>query len=236
MLTLAIDLSSTLGSAAIVRDGHCLTEQSWDATGRRSHALFDAVDAMLARTDVALPRVDRFVVGLGPGNYAGLRTSLAAARGFAQPHATPVWGVPSATATARAAVPGPAITSIAVVGDARRERVWLGEYAPNFDQHAGAFALVPLADLPQRLPAGTLVVSADWDRLAEPLSALSMPHVELLREPLPPCAALLDALIDSCGIAARLPDEFLEPVYLHPPVFIEPRFTDATKRPLPPQA
>ena len=235
MLTLSIDLSSAQGSTAIVRDGACLATRCWDATGRRSQALFEAMDGVLADAAIALPQVDRYAVGLGPGNYAGLRTSLAAVRGFAQPHNIPVWGVPSAAATARAATPGDA-TTIAVVGDARRERVWLGEYPVVADQQPVTFSLVPLADLPTRLSAGTLVVSADWDRLATPLSELPMPHVALLREPLPPPAAMLVALIESDGIAARLATDFLEPIYLHPPVFIEPRFTAATKRPLPPQA
>ena len=225
------------GCAAIVHDGKSLAQQRWDASGRRSQALFDAVESLLTETGVSLGQIDRFVVGLGPGNYSGLRTSLAAVRGFAQPHGTAVWGVPSAAAVAKAVTPTATTTCVAVIGDARRERVWLGEYQRELSEARDTtFSLVPLAELSARLQPGSMVASSDWDRLADRLENLELADVTLLRQPCLPEAALLAELVDTCGTKASSSADFLEPIYLHPPVFIEPRFTEATKRSLPPQA
>ena len=62
---------------------------------------------------LALEGVDRIVVGTGPGSFAGIRSALAFAQGYALGRRCEVLGLPSACALAGDGL-------LAVVGDARR--------------------------------------------------------------------------------------------------------------------
>lgn len=69
-----------------------------------------------------LDGVGRIVVGTGPGSFAGIRSALAFAQGFALGRACEVLGLPSPCAiAAQAGGKGP----LAVVGDARRGKLWV---------------------------------------------------------------------------------------------------------------
>lgn len=75
---------------------------------------------------------DRIVVGTGPGSFAGIRSALAFAQGYAIGSGCEVLGLPSACAlaaqtilSARAASAGEERElPVAVVGDARRGKLW----------------------------------------------------------------------------------------------------------------
>ena len=69
--------------------------------------------------ELDLAEIDRIVVGTGPGSFAGIRSALAFAQGFALGKSCEVFGLPSPCALA---VEGEAI---AVVGDARRGMCWI---------------------------------------------------------------------------------------------------------------
>lgn len=66
--------------------------------------------------------IERIVVGTGPGSFAGIRSALAFAQGFALGHGCAVLGLPSPCAiAAQRGGKGP----LAVVGDARRGKLWV---------------------------------------------------------------------------------------------------------------
>jgi len=84
-----------------------------------------------------LDGLDRIVVGTGPGSFAGIRSALAFAQGFALGRpGLEVLGLPSACAIAAdyfAAVSGEerlrrVPSSLAVVGDARQGKLWIAEF------------------------------------------------------------------------------------------------------------
>lgn len=64
-------------------------------------------------------RPDRIIVGTGPGSFAGVRSALAFAQGYAIGSGCEVLGLPSACALALPDRP------TAVVGDARRGKAWI---------------------------------------------------------------------------------------------------------------
>ena len=77
---------------------------------------------------------DRIVVGTGPGSFAGIRSALAFAQGYAIGSGCEVLGLPSACALAaqallpseRAATAGRELPlPVVVVGDARRGKLWI---------------------------------------------------------------------------------------------------------------
>jgi len=74
-----------------------------------------------------LDGVERIVVGTGPGSFAGIRSALAFAQGYALGRKCEVLGLPSACALAAQvlASDSAACHRLAVVGDARQGMSWI---------------------------------------------------------------------------------------------------------------
>lgn len=79
--------------------------------------------------ELELTAVDRIVIGMGPGSFAGIRSVLAFAQGYALGRAScEVLGLPSPCAIAGAyyaASPTAVHRPLAVIGDARRGMCWI---------------------------------------------------------------------------------------------------------------
>ncbi len=118
--------------------------------------------------DLELDGVDRIVVGMGPGSFAGIRSALAFAQGYALGKTCEVLGLPSpcaiagsyfSTSTSNLNLP------LAVVGDARREKYWVALFdglkliCPVFQ--------VDKDDLHLRIPLSAKVISPDAKRIDE---------------------------------------------------------------------
>ena len=104
-----------------------------------------------------LDGVGRIVVGTGPGSFAGIRSALAFAQGYAIGSGCEVLGLPSACALVEGEGP------LAVVGDARRGKFWIA----LFDGYRliGEIFQVGREDLEKRVPRGVKVVSPDDGRI-----------------------------------------------------------------------
>ena len=79
------------------------------------------------------PPPDRIVVGIGPGSFAGIRSALAFAKGYAVGRDCEVTGLPSACALVG---PEDLDRPLAVVGDARQGKFWVAlfdGYSPVCD-------------------------------------------------------------------------------------------------------
>ena len=107
----------------------------------------------------------------------------------------------------------------AVVGDARRGKVWAGLFAGS--EPDGEFQLMETAELAGFVPADALVVSPDHDRLEELLADF---RILPATEPVFPTAGKLGQLV-SRRLEKGIESEPFEPLYMHPPVFIAPRFS-----------
>lgn len=109
--------------------------------------------------ELDLTDVDRIVVGLGPGSFAGVRSALSFATGYAVGKTCEVLGLPSPCAIA--AEDG----AFAVVGDARREKYWVALFAEK-KLIANVFQ-VTKDELYLRVPLSAKVVSPDDARIGE---------------------------------------------------------------------
>ena len=110
-----------------------------------------------------LEGVERIVVGIGPGSFAGIRAALSFAQGYAiGTGRCEVLGLSSACACAGDG-------KIAVVGDARRDKIWIA----LFDGFAplGDVFQVDRADLAAKVPDDFRVVTPDEARIGEMLRA-----------------------------------------------------------------
>ncbi len=210
MKIFVVELSSRRGSIAVVDNGALAAEQSWEENFKNRQQLFDAIASM----DVDWETVDQFAVGRGPGAFSGMRIGFSVVNALAAPAGRPVYALNSGAALA--ARFGAECT--AVVGDARRGQVWAGLYRGSVLEKE--FELMELEDLKNFVPEGALVVSPDHDRLEALLSVFN-----ILDDPAPvsPTAGELGLLV-SRRLEAGIASESLEPLYMHPPVFIAPRF------------
>ncbi len=118
-----------------------------------------------------LDGVDRIVVGTGPGSFAGIRSAIAFAQGFALGRKCEVLGLPSPCAVAAEVYGGLDAAgcrvskgdALAVVGDARRGKFWIALFE-------GMKLVCPVFQVDQellslRVPMGAKVVTPDAERI-----------------------------------------------------------------------
>ena len=112
-----------------------------------------------------LDGVGRIVVGTGPGSFAGIRSAIAFAQGFALGRKCEVLGLPSPCAVAAQVYAGAkgGEFPLAVVGDARRGKFWIALFdgmklaCPVFQVERDTLEL--------RVPMGAKVATPDAERI-----------------------------------------------------------------------
>lgn len=102
-LTLALETSADVCAAALVADGETLGVRQVEMSRGHAEALVPMVQELARKAGVALTALDLIGVTRGPGSFTGVRTGIAAARGFAIASGAPAIGVSSLQAVARAA-------------------------------------------------------------------------------------------------------------------------------------
>ena len=121
-----------------------------------------------------LEGVERIVVGTGPGSFAGIRSALAFAQGYALATSCEVLGLPSACACAAQAIvqsnnqnnqnnPNNRTMRLAVVGDARQGKAWVALF-DGFRLEKEIFQ-VNQADLKGTVPVDYRVTTPDVKRI-----------------------------------------------------------------------
>lgn len=197
MTLLAIDTSCTRGSIVVRREGEMLFEESFESNRRHSSHLFDA----LQRARDSAPQIERIAVGIGPGSYAGIRVSIAAAIGMNIALGAELIGIPSIVTLESAA------DGYTVIGDARRGSLFIARVKHR--QLEGEPELVASEKLASRLHPHEHVYST------EPLP--SYPGAAVAR----PSAAILASLAARNHSIRCLGT--LEPMYLREPHITLPR-------------
>lgn len=107
-----------------------------------------------------LEGVERIVVGIGPGSFAGIRSAIAFALGHQVASKIEVYGLPSA-----AALQDSADKPLCVVGDARQGMYWVA----LFDGYKLICPIyqVDKEGLGKRVPRGVKMLSPDHKRIGE---------------------------------------------------------------------
>jgi tRNA threonylcarbamoyladenosine biosynthesis protein TsaB len=213
VITLGIELSSRQGSVALLRDGQVLAEKTWIGERVRHNILFQTLETLLLETHLSYGDITLYAVGRGPGSFSGMRMAFAVAQALALPNKTEVRAVSSGAALALSVARETGARQIAVVGDARRGQFWVGFFKCLKNETlklSEPWKLVSYEDLV--IPAGTVVVSPEAERLTG-----FFPDIGSARFPLASDVAAL--------AGTQIEPEPLEPLYMHPPVFIEPKYS-----------
>ena len=184
MTTLVIENSSALGSLTLARDGVVVHERVFHGAGELATEVAKAIELFT--------RLDRVIVGIGPGSYTGLRVGIATAFGLSLATNCQRIGCPS--------ILGFAENDYTVIGDARRgsfffARITNGVIAegpqllPKIDlsnlvgNQPGIplFAVGPMPELPDvevKAPSARFLLGkeASYAPLGEPIY-LKEPHI-----------------------------------------------------------
>lgn len=121
MLTLALETSTPHGSLALFDGETLLGSQTFEALRGHNSKIYEPLEAMLEKLEGR--RLQRLVVGTGPGSYTGVRVAIAIADALALSHEAVMIGCSSMLAAAL----GVSHEHYWIVGDARRETWYRGE-------------------------------------------------------------------------------------------------------------
>lgn len=119
-LILGFDTSAAHCAAALVSGGKVLTHVREDMARGQAERLMPLLEEVLADQGATWGDLSAIGVGIGPGNFTGIRISVAAARGLALSLGIPAVGVSALEAQAHG-LPGVVVSSL----DARREMLYM---------------------------------------------------------------------------------------------------------------
>ena len=141
MLILAVDTSSRIGSAALLRDSEVLAEVSGYEETPYSTRLFRDIEALREKLAFKMDQVDVFAVAAGPGSFTGLRVGLTAAKAWAEVHRKPIAAISVLEAIAAEALSAHLLVasgfpSIAPFLDARKGQIFGAIYRRPEDRHS----------------------------------------------------------------------------------------------------
>ncbi len=216
-MILAVDQSSHRAGLALVDGNTVCVQKTWMSARRGVDQLLNCWRALFKEARIDPMRIGLVAIGLGPGNYTGLRTSLAAARLWALPGSVPVLGAGSSLALALAACekvsPVDAGLPVMVAGDARRDSVWIVSY-PSPVGVASVEQPPVIVSRSQwlRQASAAVWVSAEWQKMGSAADIARLPGTVIDGFDGVPPAPL--ARIAAYRYLRKLPSPPLIPVYM----------------------
>ncbi|MEX0305855.1 MAG: tRNA (adenosine(37)-N6)-threonylcarbamoyltransferase complex dimerization subunit type 1 TsaB [Ruegeria sp.] len=103
---LAFDTSAAHCAAALLREGKIIAARTESMTRGQAERLMPLLEELLTENNCTWQCLDAIGVGIGPGNFTGIRISVSAARGLALGLGVPAIGVSGFDALAELAPPG----------------------------------------------------------------------------------------------------------------------------------
>ncbi|WP_071673878.1 tRNA (adenosine(37)-N6)-threonylcarbamoyltransferase complex dimerization subunit type 1 TsaB [Nioella nitratireducens] len=162
-LILGFDTSAAHCAAALLSGDTVLAAAHEEMAKGQAERLMPLVQQVLAEAGVALSELGAVGVGVGPGNFTGIRISVAAARGL-----TLALGIPAVGVSLLEALTLGAEGSVLACLDARRDHLYLQRFADGADKGP---ALVPFAEVDEWALPGLTCIGQRADEVANALGA-----------------------------------------------------------------
>ena len=193
---LGFDTSAAHCAAAVLAGDRVLAHRVEDMGRGQAERLMPLLSELLAEAGVPVAALTAVAVGIGPGNFTGIRIAVSAARGLALARAIPAIGVTGFDALAEGAT-GPVLTAIA----APRGRVYLGTPDGPWPE------ILEPGEMPDQFRGSGLdVIGAEATRLAALTGGQARAPV------FPPAEAIVRAALPRIGTPGPRP----APLYLRP--------------------
>jgi tRNA threonylcarbamoyladenosine biosynthesis protein TsaB len=212
MKILAFEFSSPQRSVALVEQAETPSakiEVEAMETGTGPNKPFGMIEQVLKQARLERNQIEGLVIGLGPGSYTGIRSSIALAQGWQLGRAVQLQGVSSAECLAAQAHSEGMRGLVGVVIDAQRGEFYLATYEMTL---SGWRELQPLA-----LASPETVTECETNG-----AVLIGPEVERWfprGRTMLPRATVLGRL--ALSKSEFVPGEHLEPIYLRTPNFVK---------------
>ncbi len=162
-LILAFDTSVAHCAAALLSGDTVLAQKTEPMQKGQAERLFPLLEDVLREADVTWADLNAIGVGIGPGNFTGIRISVSAARGLALSLGIPAIGVSSFEAQALG-IARPVLSLI----DARREQVFVQELT---EASAGQPLVIPRSEITSTNTIGP----------SETVNATAIAHITAIR-------------------------------------------------------
>ena len=167
---LGFDTSGPYCAAAIYQGGRIQVERNEAMAKGQAECLMPILEEALSEAGLDWKDLDRIGVGIGPGNFTGIRIAVSAARGLALALGMPAIGISAFEALAHH-VPGPALACI----DGRRGGIGLQLFGrdvfPDWGPQIADLETLP----PEIMHPGISCVGFDAQRLAEAIGGAAQP-------------------------------------------------------------
>lgn len=208
MRILALEFSSRRRAAAIVqmaggRSSVLAQIADEDFRGKTGPMLMNEV---LERTRLSPDEIDRIGVGLGPGSYTGIRSSLAIAQGWHLGRGTGVVGISTVELLARQCARTELANTVQIVIDAQRKEVYSAVYQISGGEPKVMRELEIVSQEALRPAPGTTILGPEASRF-HPGAKDFFPDPVLLAE--------------LAANQSPVPPENLQPIYLRPTTFVK---------------
>lgn len=213
MRLLAIECSTARASVALLENDELLGDQTWETAGARHENLVEHIARLMQRVEYGIQDIDGIAIGRGPGAYAGLRAALLAGQAIAAPSRIPVTALSSMDALALRLMREHETGAITMVGDARRNSIWLGACAiEEIQRTPTSWRIVPAHEAAGLLSGENLIATPHWPAL-ENMRAQA-PSANWIKESQHPTAIDV-AVLARIRQEHHVDPEPLTPLYLH---------------------
>ncbi|MEV8465793.1 tRNA (adenosine(37)-N6)-threonylcarbamoyltransferase complex dimerization subunit type 1 TsaB [Fluviibacterium sp. DFM31] len=169
---LAFDTSGPFCAAALLRGGEVLWQGDWQGARGQAEQLFPLLEDGLAQTGLTWADLTRLGVGVGPGNFTGIRIAVSAARGLALSLGIPAIGVSRLEAQVLDA-PRPAVSLVAAPRGSAYVQVFSADSPRPPALHTAADLLA--LKLPENAPLLGVDPTAQAESLNRPIIAPRIP-------------------------------------------------------------
>ena len=168
----------------------------------------------LSQLGIELHQVERWIVGTGPGSFAGVRVGIAFVKGICHVSRASIRGVPSSLAMAMQAHTSD-LDTICVVHDGRRNSLILSPYVfqPGKCVFGAKRDVIAFDEISSRNADKFAILKDDSERLNLALEATALPLIEF---DYVDCTKFLQLDNWSVDDSANSRKDSLEPIYVRP--------------------